>query len=244
MRLQTSYNIGVSASQPPEFDRYAPHYDELLADPVCGLFAKSSDYFHRRKWLLIQAFFRRQNVTTQPLHWLDVGCGRGELLRLGKGAFAAVSGCDPSQQMLEAAGEIRVIHQQDPLRLPFADDSFDFVSAVCVYHHVPPPERPVLTAEVARVLRPGGWFTIIEHNSYNPVARLIVSRTPVDANAILLTASESRLLQGQAGLTPISEEYFLYLPEFLFKRMGRVENLLRRIPLGGQYAAFARKPQR
>jgi hypothetical protein len=43
--------------------------------------------------------------------------------------------------------------------------------------------------EIQRVLRPGGVFSLIEHNPLNPVTRLIVSRTPVDGNAKLLTAS-------------------------------------------------------
>jgi hypothetical protein len=94
-----------------------------------------------------------------------------------------------------------------------------------------------------RVLRPGGVFSIIEHNPWNPATRLIVSRTPVDADAILLTSGETKALQQTAGLRHQATEYFLYLPESLFNTIPWSEKLGRGIPLGGQYASFAQKPR-
>lgn len=43
-------------------------------------------------------------------------------------------------------------------RLPFDDDSFDFVALVRVIHHVPDPDR--LLGEVVRVSRDGGTFVL------------------------------------------------------------------------------------
>ena len=37
-------------------------------------------FFHRRKGDLIRRFFRRRGVATSGLRYLDVGCGKGELL--------------------------------------------------------------------------------------------------------------------------------------------------------------------
>ena len=56
-----------------------------------------------------------------------------------------------------------------------------------------------MTREAARVLRPGGVFAIIEHNPLNPATRLIVRRLPMDRNAILLGARETRRLLRAAG---------------------------------------------
>jgi SAM-dependent methyltransferase len=130
------------------------------------------------------------------------------------------------------------------LQIPYEDGQFDFVTAVCVYHHVPPADRVRLVTEVRRVLRPGGLFCIIEHNPFNPATRRIVSRTPVDAGAILLTAASTRSLLRQAGFHPHRTEYFLYLPERLYKACGWMERLAGRVPLGGQYAVFSRLPAR
>ncbi len=229
----------------PEFDGLSGDYERLLSDPIRERFTGATPkFFHVRKRDVIRDFFRRQRVDTRTLSFLDVGCGKGELLTLLRDDFGQVFGCDPSAGMLGAEGlsakGIQTRVQRDPQGLPFDDGQFDFVTAVCVYHHFPPDLRPNLTAQVRRVLRPGGWFALIEHNPYNPVTRLIVSRTRVDANAILLRPSESRRLLRGAGFGIDAQRYFLYCPERLYRRFPRLESALRRIPLGGQYSVFGR----
>ena len=121
--------------------------------------------------------------------------------------------------------------QTSPESLPYPDRTFDLVTAVCVFHHVEPPMRPALLREIRRVLIPGGLFCIIEHNPLNPVTQWIVHRTPVDANAQLLTAGLARGLLAAEALRPICTEYFLLFPERMYKRAKAVESLLMRIPL-------------
>lgn len=229
-----------------EFDKLSASYEELLADPIRDRFTGAhSEFFHVRKRDLIRAYFHRRGIDSRKLHYLDVGCGKGELLQLLREDFQQVSGCDPSSGMLEAGKlterGITTRVQDDPGKLPFAPESFDFVTAVCVYHHIPPPQRPGMTAEILRVLKPGGVFAIIEHNPYNPATRLIVSRTPVDADAILLTSSETRGWMKRVGLRVEETEYFLYLPEKLYRLAGPLESMFKYIPLGGQYAVFGIK---
>jgi SAM-dependent methyltransferase len=225
-----------------EFDRYAGHYGDLLRDPIRDRFAASAEFFHLRKWLLIQDYFRRRSIRSQELCWLDAGCGRGELLHLGKAHFRTAMGCDHSAEMLRQCGGLAVSHQPDPARLPFDDQSFDFISAACVYHHLGPVERAALTNEARRVLRPGGLFVIFEHNPANPATRRVVSRSPVDSNAVLLRARETRDLMRAAGLAPLATLYYLYLPQRLFEFAGKLERFLAGVPLGGQYAVFGERP--
>ena len=91
------------------------------------------------------------------------------------------------------------------------------------------------------MLRPGGVFCVIEHNPFNPVTRLIVERTPVDADAILLSVAEARRLAVAAGLLAVERNYFLYFPQALYRYLGGVEAALAKVPLGGQYALFSTK---
>jgi SAM-dependent methyltransferase len=229
----------------PDFDALSDSYEDLLKDPLRDRFTGgASDFFHVRKRDLMRDFFRRRQVDTRKLSYLDIGCGKGELLTLLREDFEQVCGCDPSPGMLAAGGlsakGIQTSVQHDPQRLPFDDARFDVITAVCVYHHVAPDLRPSLTREVHRVLKPGGWFAIIEHNPYNPVTRFIVSRTPVDAAAILLRASEARRLLRGAGFQVDAQQYFLYCPERLYRQFGGLEAALKAIPFGGQYAVFAR----
>jgi SAM-dependent methyltransferase len=143
--------------------------------------------------------------------------------------------------MLAACKEFDVRLQLRHDILPVAEDAVDFVTAVCVYHHIPPPERLAFTREALRVLKPGGVFCIIEHNPWNPATQLIVRRTPVDAKAQLLTARSARGLLRHADARVIATEFFLYLPESLYRAAGALERALARIPLGGQYAVFGQK---
>jgi len=225
----------------PEFDHFAATYDELLKDPIRDGFAGNPAFFHLRKRDLIRDYFKRNAVDTKRLSYLDVGCGKGELMSLLAQDFGHVAGCDPSGGMLEAVHGASVKVQDDPNRIPFDDAQFDFVTAVCVYHHVRVTARAALTREVRRVLKPGGIFAIIEHNPYNPATRLIVKRTPVDADAILLYPGETQALLRSADFRVRATSYFLYLPEGIYRFAGVVEDLLRHVPLGGQYAVFGKR---
>jgi SAM-dependent methyltransferase len=227
--------------KPTEFDAYADEYAELIRDPIREKFAATNRFFFERKIQVIRKFYRGQGIDTQKLAWLDVGCGQGDLLRLGKTQFASAIGTDPSARMLESCSDLEVRRQPSPESLPFDDNSFDFVTAVCVYHHIPEERRLPFTCEVLRLLKPGGIFCVIEHNPLNPVTRLIVSRTPVDADAQLLSGRETRRLLASAGSTVVDTQYFLFFPERTHQYLGFLEDRLSALPLGGQYSVFAKR---
>ena len=239
-QVRDKHDASGSTGSSVEFDRLASNYDTLLDDPLRNRFVSRPDFFHRRKWDLIQAFLAASRLDSRAMAWLDVGCGRGELLDIGADHFQLAAGCDPSREMIRH-GRGQIHWQPELNKLPLADAKFDFVTAVCVFHHVPAPNRPNLVAEVVRLLRPNGIFCVIEHNPFNPATRWIVSRTPVDRDAHLLSSSlTARILRSQ-GLAPVETSYFLYAPEKWYERLGGFETLLKRIPAGGQYAVFARK---
>jgi SAM-dependent methyltransferase len=226
----------------PEFDQYAPSYAELLDDPARNRFARDPLHFHRRKWALIESFLKWTNQTISAQTWLDVGCGHGELLELGGENFAQAMGCDPSSSMLSSNASFKMYRQPSLVELPFEDHSIDFVTAVCVYHHVHGEARTLLTKEIRRVLIPGGLCCIIEHNPWNPVTRKIVKRCPVDIDAELLTAQVARRLFEASGFKPLSTDYFLYLPEPFFNKFGVIEKAFYKFPFGGQYGLLCRTP--
>ena len=228
--------------KPIEFDGYARNYADLIRDPIREKFAASSSFFFERKIQVVRRFFKNVGIESARLDWLDIGCGQGDMLRAGQPYFRSAVGCDPSKGMLEACAGLNVRLQDSLEALPFQDGKFDFVTAVCVYHHVPLNERPRLTDEALRVLRPGGVFCIIEHNPWNVATRVIVSRTPVDADAKLLSPPQTRRLLSGAGTRVSATRYFLFFPQALYAYLRGVEDGLGIVPLGGQYAVFARKP--
>lgn len=225
---------------PAEFDGFALPYDRLLHDPLRSRFAADSSHFLRRKWLVLETVLRRLGMRPKSMTWLDMGCGRGEFLNIAGPHFLTATGCDPSRQMLARSGAFATHVQTELCRLPFASQSFDLVTAICVYHHVNPKLRGRVTEEVRRVLRPQGLFCLIEHNPYNPITQRIVRSCPIDAAAELLTAGDSKRLLKQAGMRPVRQEFFLYLPEKWFRRFRVCEALMRKVPFGGQYVVVGR----
>jgi hypothetical protein len=84
-------------------------------------------------------------------------------------------------------------------------------------------------------------FAVFEHNPWNPATRLIVRRCPVDANAELLGPGQMRAIMRRAGLRPAGSRFYLFFPQRIYRSLAGVESRLGWFPLGGQYAAFARR---
>ncbi len=116
----------------------------------------------------IAAFMHGKDQRT--LRMLDVACGTGRFLRDVRLAYPALGleGLDLSQAYLDEAR--RHLKGLRPARLvaanaeaiPLPDASQDIVSAVFLYHELPGEVRRRVTAEIARVLKPGGLFVMID----------------------------------------------------------------------------------
>ncbi len=102
---------------------------------------------------------------------LDVGCGRGEILRhcarLGADAYGidyAAVAVKMSQNVIRAIDNIApgktAVMQADAKKLPFPDAAFDRVLMFDVVEHLHPWELHEAMREVYRVLKPDGRFII------------------------------------------------------------------------------------
>ena len=102
---------------------------------------------------------------------LDVGCGRGEILRhcaqLGADAFGidyAAVAVSMSQRVTQGINGVTpgrtAVAQADAKHLPFPDESFDRVLMFDVVEHLHPWELHQAMLEVRRVLKPDGRFII------------------------------------------------------------------------------------
>lgn len=109
---------------------------------------------------------------TRGMTILDVGCGRGEILRhcaaLGANAFGidyAPVAVSMSRQVLETLDRIpnhgrTGVMLADAKRLPYPDDCFDRILMFDVVEHLHPWELHTAMREVHRVLKPDGRFII------------------------------------------------------------------------------------
>jgi len=101
---------------------------------------------------------------------LDVGCGTGKQLLAMQRAFpnARLAGLDRFRGMLAIARRrvpaATLVHG-DGAALPFGDARFDYLCNQFAYHHL--PDKPQLVAEIARVLKPGGRFSLFNIDPHN-----------------------------------------------------------------------------
>jgi ubiquinone/menaquinone biosynthesis C-methylase UbiE len=145
------------------------------------------EYEHAAEEVTIRRMFKGKKFERV----VDVGGGYGRICPLLKEFAERVTLAEPSQQQLDIAkdylkgkdGIDMVLAQADAL--PFEDESIDAVTVVRVIHHIPDPEEEF--AEIARVLKPGGYLFIEFANYANfknrvkHAARLKrVPREPVD----------------------------------------------------------------
>jgi ubiquinone/menaquinone biosynthesis C-methylase UbiE len=129
------------------------------------------------------------------LRVLDVGCGTGNLLlALGRRRLGVeLVGLDPDLRALTAAGRkagragVAVDWRRGfAQQLPFPDASVDRVFSSLMLHHLDPPAKDELLAEVRRVLRPGGLLVLADmdghdgahdgRHGHNPFARRMAAR--------------------------------------------------------------------
>ncbi len=245
----------MSGPHPPaEFDEYSEGYEGGSEDSFKRMLGGGQISFIEVKadWLIRDlASRRRQDSRLGPApRLLDYGCGTGILLavlrRLGFGG--TLEGCDVSSGMLEEAaqtwkhGDLPNLQLMEGHRAPYADGIFDVIVVSGVLHHVEPAQREPVYQDLVRLLTPGGRVYVFEHNPLNPVTRWVVSRVPIDKNAVLLNAAEAREGLSSVGLERIRTRYLMFFPPRL-RVLRYFENWLRWCPMGGQYVAGGSKPR-
>ena len=170
-----------------------------------------------------QVFFQRiEKLLPSEAVWLDVGCGRRLVPRWMSGGETIearlrsnsrlIVGIDPDFAALCQNASCHARLQPDSAKLPFADGSFDLVTANMVFEHVEAP-LPLLM-EIRRVLKPGGRLIVLTPN-WLDVVTLAARAVPNRWHAAIVSRAESR--------SPAE----VYPTHFRFNRPGAVEAMLR-----------------
>jgi ubiquinone/menaquinone biosynthesis C-methylase UbiE len=145
---------------------YTEEYFRSACEGYDEFNATEGEHLSRR----LSAAFDLAEVTP-GMSILDVGCGRGEILRhcarLGANAYGidyAEVAVRMSQRVIRSFdSEMRAktaVMQADAKRLPFPDEAFDRVLMFDVVEHLHPWELHAAMLEVHRVLKPDGRFIV------------------------------------------------------------------------------------
>ena len=102
---------------------------------------------------------------------VDVGTGVGHTLRRLAPSFQRAIGVDATREMLEAGRGVlagagvtnAVLIQASATGLPIASRSADVVTSRLAAHHF--ADAPAAFLEIARILRPGGLFVLVDNFS-------------------------------------------------------------------------------
>lgn len=151
---------------------------------------------------------------------LDLGTGTGYLARPLARQKANVTGLDPSAELLTAARQldqkqnVSIVYIQGKAeQLPFADESFQIVTAGQCWHWF---QRSQVAHEVYRVLEPGGKIAIV-HFDWLPVKGNVVHVT----EQLIQKVNPEWDYGGGAGIYPrwfsdLSEAGFVNIESFSF----------------------------
>lgn len=178
--MAPAHSTTTPARRPDRFDRDG--HDQLI--DVRDLRAALPGIQRLRSWAH-EALAVRSGESA-----VEIGCGTGsEVIALAEavGPDGTAVGVEPDPGLLTAAerraaaaGSTAKFAPGDAYGLPFGADSFDAALCERVFQHLTAPTRA--TAEIARVLRPGGrvvvmdsdWGTAIVHPGNRQVVHAVI----------------------------------------------------------------------
>lgn len=156
----------------------------MASDPkFTADFGKTADDYARHRaaypdWLFERLM--RRGIARPGMRALDLATGTGYLARGLAQRGLTVTGVDVSARMIEAA---KALDAAQGVRMAYVagnaqetglpDASFELVTAACAWHWF---DRPKASAEVLRLLKPGGWLFVCSQD-WLPVGDNVVART-------------------------------------------------------------------
>lgn len=214
--------------------------------------------FDRDTWLL-RAFSRSLDIFSMlpelfsPSSLLDIGSSDASIaVSLGRRYGIAPKDIhamdireDPQLYKLNDPGSFTFTLIKPGESLPFPDESISLVTSTMVLHHIEDPEETI--AEIFRILRPGGFYVISEHD-----ADLTNTGEEIHDFLDIVHGLYATVLSDIPEMSPrefIDEHYSNYLPmtEWIkmieskgFFMFGNEKPSEARYPMYRQYAAFVK----
>jgi SAM-dependent methyltransferase len=231
----------VTGRQQALYDHVAHDYDQVFREHV-------AEHYLKKRTATVRRLLPFGGTV------LDVGCGTGALAGWIQRAGYDVIGVDASTGMLAEAlrNGVGAVYAGYSTALPFEDGAFDLSLSVATMHHLETPERVAATiAEMGRVVRPGGYVLIWDHNPLNPYWPILMKRVPQDhGDERLVSVWELLDAVRMAGLRPVEAARTGLVPDFMPSALmpiwTRVEALVEASPFLSLFAAHnvvvAQKP--
>ena len=209
------------------------HFDEIATEYQNQFQEHVWNYLLARKSGFMASMLEKKSLSDGV--GLDLGCGLGLQCQEMKKRGYTVFGMDMAYNLLAYArnGGADVVNG-DALRLPFQDESLDYVYTIGVLHHLSGSDfQRRVCQEVQRVLKPGGVFIIHETNPRNPLFRFYMGYVFPILKSIDEGTEwwiEPNFWKQMRGLDLVNMTYFTFIPdfipEFLLNLFHRIEERL------------------
>ena len=164
-------------------------------------------------------------------HLVDLGCGTGAFLKDVKTnwPFLSVTAIDLSPAYLaEARKKLSrwpdiEFHQCQAEETPFGETSVEIVTAVYLFHELPPKVRRQIAGEIARILKPGGYFILTDTLQYGdePGLDILLENFPRGFHEPYYDSycqEDLSTLFGEVGLTKQAETIGFLTKSTLFQK--------------------------
>jgi len=111
-------------------------------------------------------FLKKTGMLSKNAKILEIGSGKGNMLRYLKNEGCQVTGIDANKEYIDfGKKELGVeITMMSGDQLEFNDNSFDIVMSFDVLEHIPNSDKHL--EEVRRVLKPGGYYLLQTPNKW------------------------------------------------------------------------------
>lgn len=222
-----------------EFDSYSRNYNILLNE---SLKITGHDYVYFARNRLKQSFKFFSLKQDYKFHFLDFGCGTGNLYPIIQSMYPNISytGIDVSSKSIEFAKKKYNNHAFHLIDDFILRDHFDFVYTNGVFHHINHSEHLNCLKQIYSLLKAGGSLCFWENNPLNIGTRIVMSFNQFDNNAKLIYHWNIISKIRELKFNNINFFSHFYLPSFL-QKLRIIEHSLRHLPFGGQYVIYATK---
>jgi SAM-dependent methyltransferase len=158
----------------------------LLADRLLELTyrAEQSHFWFRGFRQYVRPALQRATAGVNGARILDCGCGTGSNLRLLSGYGRAVGFDLTATGVRFARAHGHRVAQASIAAIPFPTATFDLVTSFDVFQCLPDEVEAAAIAEMARVLKPGGWLLLhvaalrILHGKHSVLSEEVRRYTP------------------------------------------------------------------
>ncbi len=219
------------------YDDYGDKWYTADDDPIALLRHESKA---KLPWVLdkIKMHFANPENTTV----LDVGCGGGFLSNALATHYYKVTGVDMSVESLNVAKRHDATKtvtylEADAYKLPFANESFDVITAMDFLEHVEHPEQVV--KEISRILKPKGIFIFHTFNR-NILAYVVI----IKLVEWFIKNSPKNIHLLRMFIKPHELENYCLLNQIVVKDMTGIKPVFSTIPIKNYFTGLVPKTMR